>query len=545
MQKPASRLHIDRTQTIVLLILIALAAGYFALMIPPNSSNSANFQMVAAFSADESVPLPYALHMIRPSNTPKEALLNFARYGYYFYGFPHFALSALVLLPVQMMGQLGNTQVVMTTLRQCVSVLPMLLAVLLLVYMQTRFKSYFKSIFLFVLLLSIPAVVQNNFWWHPDSLAFLLMALTIFFLDRDGLRLGWNFYISALLCGYAAGTKGVGFYFFLSVFAYLLLALLQKKASWKKALLSSFGYILAMAAGYLLAEPMLVYASIRRMYFSTMASQSFLLNNGYELHYAKGLAAAWPQLTSYYGGWWFLLAAFAACLWGALRGPRKLLYTILLTWAIPLSVMVFGLIHFKYQYWLPVALPLVSCLEVALPGDGFWKQWLKPGKKRLGAALQAALTILVTVQLVLFGVRDARDIQAQIHRSETSPSIQFYNQVQTALAPLPSHPYHTYIDISVYVAPEAGWVMESSFEMLNYDYIQGKSFDILLLEQQRLYDYLNPNAQGIDPAKLAAARVFYNDANQGKISGYHLLYRDKYGLVYINDRLYQQYFKPK
>ncbi|HZW04971.1 MAG TPA: hypothetical protein VFF68_13640, partial [Anaerolineaceae bacterium] len=213
-----------------LLLVLLLAAAYFAVFIFPNAAASDDVNMVLALSPDEAVPLPYVLEMIQPAETVKQALINFAFYDYYFYGYPHFAVSALALLPLALAGRLADTPLVMVTLRQVVSVLPMLLAVLGLVYLQTRFRSY-KAVVLFVFLLSVPALVQNNFWWHPDSLAILFAVGAILFLDHDDLRFGRSFYLAAAMCGIAAQIKGIGFYFFLAVGVYLLIGYFGKKAA--------------------------------------------------------------------------------------------------------------------------------------------------------------------------------------------------------------------------------------------------------------------------------------------------------------------------
>jgi hypothetical protein len=73
--------------------------------------------------------------MIKPANTVKQALLNFASYDYYFYRYPYFAYSTLIVLPIKLLNRLDDIPLVMVTLWQMVSVLPMLAAVLVLVYL--------------------------------------------------------------------------------------------------------------------------------------------------------------------------------------------------------------------------------------------------------------------------------------------------------------------------------------------------------------------------------------------------------------------------
>jgi hypothetical protein len=94
----------------------------------------------------------------------------------------------------------------------------------------------------------------------------------------------------------------------------------------------------------------------------------------------------------------------------------------------------------------------------------------------------------------------------------------------------------------VYVPATSGWARESRFEMLDYAFIEERKYNILLLMQQRIYDYLAPDVEGIDPASLAASQEFYADADDGALRGYQLLYRDEFGLIFVSDALYQVYF---
>jgi len=533
------------TSKTILLILAFLSAAYFAAFCFPNAGASDDIKMVLAVEPDEAVPLPYVFDMIQPGGTLKETLYNFVFYKYYFYGYPHFAFSAAALIPVQWAGELDNTPLVMVVLRQVVILLPMLAAIWILVYLQTGFRSW-KAVPVFMLLLSLPAVVQNNFWWHPDGLAILLMMLALFFLVRDDLRFGRNFYIAAVLCGFSAMTKGIGFYFFLSVGVYLAVGLFHKKLPLRKLIPAAFGFLLVMAAAYFAANPTLVYSGIRRRFFEVMQSQSLLLTQGYGVRYAKGLAAAWPQLRTFYGGWPALLAALAACLWGIWHGPRRLLQGLILAWILPLSVLDFGIIHFKYQYWLPAALPLFSTIAAALP-QRLDLQNLRSGIKHpsFGPALFKSLLGMLLVGLIAaFVVQDVGIFNRQIRRAITNPAISFYDEAAAALAPLPPDAYFVYHDVRMYVPEASGWVTESIFDVLTYPYIEQRGFDILLVMQSRIDDYLNPAVEGLDPAQLALGRAFYQDAAQGAVQGYRLAYRTGFGLVFIREALYAEYFPP-
>ena len=180
------------TQKRIFVILIVMAIVDFFLMFKPNAAASLNLAMVRMFEPDEAAQLTPLLNMLAPAGSPLQALKNFFLYKYYFYGFPFFSYSALAILPLKLTGSLSNIPQVMLILRQAVSVLPMLIALLMLVYLQDGFRTY-RSVVLYVFLLSVPAVLANHFWWHVDSLVFLMIVLVMVFLVKDDLRFGKHF----------------------------------------------------------------------------------------------------------------------------------------------------------------------------------------------------------------------------------------------------------------------------------------------------------------------------------------------------------------
>lgn len=518
---------------------------YFVVFIFPNRVGSENLAMLAVFEPDESVPLPYVFKMIRPADTLKQALINFAFYEYYFYGFPFFAVSALSLLPLIPLGLLNDMPLAMVVLRQALSVLPMLAAVLLLIHIQTGFKSY-KSVVLLALLLSIPAVVRNNFWWHPDSLAILFAMLVIYFLNRDKLRFGVNFYLAALMCGFSAGTKGIGFYFFLSIFVYLLLGYLWKKKTLGRLFLSALGFVFFMAAGYLIANPILVYRGVRNDYLAIMEKQSVELYSGYWVLYPKGFLASYGPLTEYFGHILFLALALFACVYGIARDRNRLLNIIILAWAVPLSVMAIWISNFKFQYWIPVALPLFSTMMTFLPEKislrdlrGFSPNSL------IRSAPQLIFGLAIVLQAASFAASDIDLYMRFNNKVQDKPALQFNGLARSALAPLPEGRFFVYHDVRMYFPPPRDWKAEAAFQPLDYDYIRSRNFDVLLIMQQRINDYLNPSVQGINPEKFAQSQAFYRDANIGMLEGYQLIFRNDFGLVFVKDDLFFRYFEAK
>ena len=205
----------DRTQKRILWLLLAIGAIYFVAFIFPNATGAKTYSMVSVFSPDEHIQYPTPLYMLSGGSL-RHALHKFILYGDYSYGFPFYGSSALVLLPLKLMNALNsqNVQLALLLLRQLISVLPMILAILLMVYTQTKFRSSLTSIVTFIFLLLIAAVVENDLWWHADSLTVLFVVLVFFFLDRDELKFGINFQLAAVACGLATGTKVLGLFFF-------------------------------------------------------------------------------------------------------------------------------------------------------------------------------------------------------------------------------------------------------------------------------------------------------------------------------------------
>jgi hypothetical protein len=524
------------TQKRIFILLLFMAVAAFCLFALPNAVASDNLSMVQIFQPDEAVPLPYVFSMIAPAPTLNLALRHFIFYDYYYYGFPYFALSGLVLLPLQWLGRLGDIPLVMFLLRQLVSVLPMLVALLLLVYMQDGFRTY-RSPVLFAFLISVPAVVQSNSWWHPDGITFLLVVLTIFFLKMDNLLFGWNFMLAAVMSGVATATKLVGVYFFLAVGLTLLLGVLMKKATWKRLAAMAFAFLFIMGLSYLIANPFLLSHWARTAYIFIFNKQGLLLEQGYGVVYAKGLLASWPLVHESFGELPYLLFALGVAIWGAWRGPQHLLHALILAWFVPLSVTVFFLTHFKFQYWMPVALPLFSSLVLVLP-----EKWQINRKMRLANIARLAVLLALFAQFILFVRTDFNIIESRLHRADNNASILFYDKVLAELKPLPDAQLQVYYDYRMYVPGKTGWVTETTYDLLEYGYIQDNHFDVLVLLEQRIRDYLNPNAVGIDPALFARNQQFYRDADNAAVKGYQLIYRDAFGLIYVRDDLYQKYY---
>lgn len=512
-----------RVYLIFLVIISAFSLGLFGAL---NNTASANLAMVRIFEPDEAAVLPVIQDMVTPKANLESFLRGFVFYGYYFYGFPFFGLSGLVALPFEWAGQLSNIQALMPVLRQAVSVLPMLLGLLILVYLQDGFKST-RSIVLYLFLLIIPATLQNGLWLHPDGLIILFSSLILLLLVLDNRSLGKLFFLSAAVCGVMIATKVVGAFFFLAVGVTIFWSIYEKKVTLKRALLSSIGYLVILVLFFVLANPFLLSSWARTEYISVARKQADLLATGYGVVYEKGLISSLPTLRHYYGELIFLITTLALTVMGLFNGQRRFLSALILSWFFPLTVYIFFFGHFKYQYWLPVALPMISSWVVAFPDRKSWAN-LKTSAKIVFVVFMA----IFTLQSAFFISKDIITITKHLARESTSPSIMFYEKVNQKLGPVMNQPLMVYFDYRLYVPDDNNWQKQTSFELLTYNYIREGNFDLLLLQQQRIYDYLQDGLTAVDANEFELSQLFYRDADAGTIEGYNLIYRDSTGLVF-------------
>jgi 4-amino-4-deoxy-L-arabinose transferase-like glycosyltransferase len=397
-------------------IVAVLGLAYFICFLLPNSRGASDIPHFV--SGDEAVTYPYVVHMLEPSQDIHELWWRLIIYGDYHYGYPFYLASFLSLLPLRLAS--GNlffdrVQLNLLILRQMISVLPMILAAMVLVYLQTRFRKPLAAAGLLLFLFSIPGVVRQNIqWWHPDALAVLAVVLTIFFLDRDRLRFGRNFWLAAVFCGLATAIKLQGVFFFLTIPGYVLAGLIKKVVRWKGAALAALGFVLLMSVTIVASNPFLFYASQREKLVRVQAEKQQEITFGYAhddpAAYQKGPQFWVWTLDNRYGPvpLLLLLAAglAAGCLWGSRRG----LSLLILSWSIPLSLYLFYFVAPKPDhYWLPVMLPLFSTAAGGL--ELLHHAWQGSRNRWLKLAALAALVIAAAAMVYLTASNLTVDIQ--------------------------------------------------------------------------------------------------------------------------------------
>jgi hypothetical protein len=398
----------------VAILIAAICVAYFFLFAIPNARGAESETMLARTSVDEPVNYPYVVRMLTPAKDLKDLWSRWIIYGDYHYGYPFYFLSAVSVLPVRLIhgaNFVDFTPLNLWLLRQLISVLPLIAAMVLLIYMQTRFETPWWATFgLLLVLFTNRSIVRGNIqWWHPDALSILAVVVTFFFLARDRLRFGRNFYIAAAACGVAAGIKLAGFFFFLAIPVYLLAGLVKKILTLKKMLVAGGLFVLVMAAALVVTNPFLYNAGARQEMVSIQTYKTVQLDQGYDPTdpaYSKG-----PAYWAWTLGTWFgqpfllgflVLSLLVGCIWG----PNRLLNNLILVWCIPFTIYLLYFVAVKPDYyWLPVMLPLFSAaLNIPLALKDRLIPWLST-RRRLSTALIALILVVLAGHVVYNVVR--------------------------------------------------------------------------------------------------------------------------------------------
>jgi len=542
----------DRTQKRILWLLMAIGAIYFIAFIFPNSTGAKTYSMISLFSPDEHIQYPTALFMLSGDGL-KHVLHNFILYGDYSYGFPFYGGSAFVLLPLKLANALynQNVQLAMLLLRQFISVLPMILAILLMVYTQTKFRSYLTSIVTLVFLLSVFAVVQNDLWWHADSLAVLFVVLVFFFLDRDKLKFGINFRLAAVACGLAVATKVLGLFFFATIPVYILIGIQQKQISWKQALPAAVIFVALMALVVIASDPFLLIQSERDQMLMLVNHVTNTMTQGYTLYYVKD-PFTWFWVLVELASPLFLVFILLVLLLGIWKSSRSVLHILILCWIVPFSFYILYVVSAQLpHYFLPILIPLFSCIATTFelkPASWLSEKYNGSLLKNWGNKLWLAVTVLIVgYQTVSYLSADISLYRNDLTREQTSLAIQFYNNLnQKYLYLLPSdQTYVIFRDVRMYFPDSAFDRVLSFYVTTNYATVQKYKPDIILLWQQRISDYTQQgaSANAINKNAFQAVYQFFSDASQNQLNGYHLIYRNDTGLAFVSDSLYEKYFK--
>lgn len=523
----------NEQKTVFIFILIGLLC--FCSLIPANLTGAETPEMLGVFEVDEYAQYPHVIRMLTPGEGLTRTLRNFFIYLHYYYGFPFYFWSALSILPLRLFSTdwPGNTRIIVCTLRQMISVLPMILSAGLLIQITTKFKNLLMAVVLDLLLLTMPAVLQNDFWWHPDSLTLLFLSLTFFFLDRDRMRCGKNFLFAAAACGAAIGTKYLGLYFALAIPAYLFCCLIAETINFRQLLIKAVLFLLVMAAAVIISNPLLLLPQERAEILAIMKQQTELSGTGIFLRYENifwedGHLPAW--LTENYLRLPWLALALASLVAAAIgkNQQSRTMATVLICYLVTACTVNLSAAASRLHYFLPIMLPLTVSFA--------WLPDLIPEGSRKTAGAVLCLFLAVQIGLNLRTDRSLMDIQ--LHREETSGSIALYNELKEDHLPLPDIPAErmtrVYRDWKAYFPEQQGYAVKTDWELASFTLIREWQPDLILLEKENIkaYSAENVTEQAVNSDKMTGTAEFYTAAAEKAIPGYTILLENNFGVVF-------------
>jgi hypothetical protein len=526
----------NKTHLKVFLPLVLIGALYFCICIPANMQGAKDVPMLSVFEVDEFAQYPNVIGMLQVGDTFYQTVRNFAVYHHYFYGYPFYFFSALSLLPLRIASGAdfgSQVQLNMAWLRQLINVLPVIIAAGIFTYLQTRFKSTWQSILLFSFLLVIPAVFSNNFWWHPDSLGILFIALTFFFLDRDKLSFRLDFFLAAVACGIAIGLKYLGVFFAIPILVYLLLGIFRKKISLGKTALYAFCFLAVMLAAILISNPLLLLPIERGEIIRTQIEQFSQTTVGIIFQNPQ-VNLDFPDLVRSLltpAGFFLFSVLGLAGIIKAIRQRKNWLVNVLILAFLPALVYV---VVFqspgRSHYLIPIAMPLFSAAILLLPDR------LKLPGKNWKSIASGVLGILVLAQLFGYLAVDIQTFSGNLYKESQSRGIQLYQQVETSILPLlPQEKLVVYRDWEVYFPGSTHYKVQISWDLVDESYMRSLDPDLILLDYENVHAYSADTAVSlaVNPEMMARTHDFYLAASQDTLAGYCRVINNQLGTVLL------------
>ena len=362
----------------VLGLLLLIGVVYILVLLSSNINGTRDWKDFEHYGGDEYVIYPILMDVSNPGNSYSEWLYHHYIHEDYHYGYPFYAVSYAVLLPFRLIlgpETMQRIDLTLPTLRIMVSVVPLVLACLILVFLTTRFGNPWVSSAVYLFLLTAPGSLQNNQgFWHPDGLNLLFVCAALYFLQRDKLRFGRNFFMCAFFVGLSAAIRLFGFFFFLAIFVSLLSGVILKKLDLKTAFLKGALFLLVMGGTILWSSPFLFRADARQNMVAILTEKTGEMSSGYNADfndpkndYRPGWEAWYPafedHFTEMYCFFYLIVSLGVACF----AGRDQWTYRYIFLWWVVVAVYLIWFVAVKStQYVLPMMLPLMSCI-FALP----------------------------------------------------------------------------------------------------------------------------------------------------------------------------------
>ena len=364
---------LSKDQKHVFWLLCILGILTIVVLMPSNINGTADWNAFQRYGGDEYVIYPILMDVMAPGETFSATLYHRFIYEDYHYGYPFYAWSIMVLQPVQWLLGADFPDAVhinLPLLRIMVSVVPVILAAIILVYLFTQFRGILISSAVFLFLITAPGTMQNNQgFWHPDGLNLLFVVLTIYFLRRDRFRFGRNYYLSAFFCGLSIAIRLYGFFFAPAIAVYLLIPLFKKQLSLGNSIRKGLLFILVMTLTIAFSSPYLFRSDARQNMLAILNEKSGEMAEGYagdydpRNDYRPGWDAWYPAFEDHYVEMLCFFFLIFSMVVGFVIGNHRLTHLITFLWFVTITgYLIFFVAVKSTQYVLPALLPLMAAI---------------------------------------------------------------------------------------------------------------------------------------------------------------------------------------
>ena len=518
-----------------ILIVCVVACVYVALFIPVNLRCAGDVNMllctgsdaISDTTADEYAQFPRLMSMMMRDTTVLGTARRVLDHQYYYYGYPFFFVSAVAVLPIRVLSEFHEgdyTRMYVLLLRQ-LSPIFTATAIVLLVAMWTRFENLISSLSMFAFLSAIPAVFRNNTWWHPDAMVTFLVVLTLFSLDRDGLRFGKWFLVSACACGLATATKTIGIFFVGAIPLYLALGIYRGQLTSPKSLKSGILFVLTMAFTILISYPLILLKP--QEIFETIHLQSAMNNFGWDMQREKGPLSHYQDALSVGFGLWPIYVLPVVVSVYVKTFDERLRSMLTLAWVLPFAAYILFVVARKQEhYFIPIMLPFLAVIGC----PSLWQI-----RNRMSVVVVALLAIGLSAQMSMYVLRDATLYGSLVALERNSPSIAFYRTlVQDGQLPVsPETAISIFRDAHVYLPPTPKYDTHMKWGSADYSNVSFNP-DLIILQQDLIQKNSDPSGISIsfDQEQARRSLIFYTDAKNNQLKGYKRVLESEFAVAF-------------
>jgi hypothetical protein len=316
----------------------------------------------------------------------------------------------------------------------------------------------------------------------------------------------------------------------------LHLVIQRPRLSWGELSKHGARFIAAMALTIVVTNPHLMVPEEARKTFEILRGQTELNASGWEVRGETGIASWYENaLSRGFGFWWLHLLMLTWCVLTIRfdRKKRQLALTIL-AWVLPISLyLVFDVAKTVERYFLPILLPLASCLASPAP----WRRLERGSSPALRVAAGSAFALVILFQVAVFAVEDVRRYQRVLHREQTNPALDFTRRLENEVLSrwAPGESIRIFRDATVYVRPLPNYEVHLRWRSPEHHDLVEIQPDLILLRRSEIDLFRDESivAENFDPEQARRSHRFYRDVRNDAVPGYRRIMETDFGVAFL------------